>query len=75
MSAASPFDELAHRVNNLLGTVELQVEVARADGTLAAHATALTHILESARRVRDDLQRLRAAGRERAPGVPPDAHA
>lgn len=70
MAAASPFDELAHRVNNLLGTIELQVEVARADGSAPAVESALSLILESARRVRDDLQRLR---REARGGAPPDA--
>lgn len=59
----SPFDELAHRVNNLLGTIEIQSELARADGSLAAHREALQHIGESALRTREELVRLRAAAR------------
>ena len=61
-----PFDELVHRVNNLLGTIEVQAEVARTDGSLAAHAAALQQILDSARRTQDDVRRLRAAMREQA---------
>jgi hypothetical protein len=53
-----------HRVNNLLGTIEIQAEVAGADGGLAAHTTALRLIVESARRTRDEMQRLRGAERE-----------
>lgn len=59
----TPFDELEHRVNNLLGTIEIQIELARSDGTLAAHIEALQHIAESARRTREELLRLRAAAR------------
>jgi hypothetical protein len=55
----TPFDELVHRVNNLLGTIEVQAEVARTDGSLAAHTTALQQILDSARRTQDDVRRLR----------------
>lgn len=57
----SPFDELVHRVNNLLGTIEVQVEVAGLEGSLAAHREALRHIAESARRTRDEIRRLREA--------------
>ncbi|HEX5053662.1 MAG TPA: hypothetical protein VFZ65_17920 [Planctomycetota bacterium] len=56
----SHFDELVHRVNNLLGTIAIQVAVARAEGSLAAHAQALDHIVESAKRTQDDVQRLLA---------------
>jgi hypothetical protein len=59
--ARSPFDELVHRINNLLGTIEVQCEVARSAGALAAHEEALRLILESARRTHADVQRLRAA--------------
>ncbi len=59
----TPFDELEHRVNNLLGTIEIQSELARSEGSLAAHVEALQHIAESARRTREELQRLRAAVR------------
>lgn len=60
------FDQLVHRVNNLLGTIEIQAEVARGEGTLAAHAEALTRILESAARTAAEMQRLRAEGRGEA---------
>ncbi|MBL9077193.1 MAG: hypothetical protein JNL08_06810 [Planctomycetes bacterium] len=60
--AGSPFDELAHRVGNLLGTIEVQAEVARLEGSLAAHQEALRHIVESAARTRDELRRLRGRG-------------
>lgn len=53
----TPFDELVHRVNNLLGTIEIQAELARGEATLAAHAEALARIVESARRVQDDVRR------------------
>jgi len=62
--AGTPFDELVHRVNNLLGTIEVQGEVAKLEGTLPAHQEALRHITESARRTRDEIQRLRAGGGE-----------
>lgn len=55
------FDELVHRVNNLLGTIEVQAEVARIDGSLPAHTEALARIVESAHRTQDDVRRLRAA--------------
>jgi hypothetical protein len=32
----TPFEELVHRVNNLLGTIEIQAEVAQATGTADA---------------------------------------
>lgn len=56
----SPFDELVHRVNNLLGTIELQGEVARLDGTLEAHAEAMRLIVESARRTLAEMRELQA---------------
>ncbi len=62
--AGTPFDELVHRVNNLLGTIEVQVEVAGLERSLAAHEAALRHIAESARRTRDEIRRLRAASGE-----------
>jgi hypothetical protein len=67
--SGTPFDELVHRVNNLLGTIEVQVEVANLDGALPAHREALRHIADSARRTRDEIRRLRAAGGE--PGAEP----
>jgi len=57
----SPFEDLVHRVNNLLATIEIQVEVAKAEGTLAAHAAALATIADSARRTQDELRSLRQA--------------
>ncbi|MBL8752586.1 MAG: hypothetical protein JNK15_04735 [Planctomycetes bacterium] len=57
----TPFDELVHRVNNLLGTIAIQVEVARGDGSLPAHAQALALIEESAMRTRDEVKRLQKA--------------
>ena len=60
----TPFDELAHRVNNLLGTIEIQCELARVEGSVAACSEALRHIEESARRTREELARLRASNRE-----------
>lgn len=56
----TPFDELVHRLNNLLSTIELQAELASSDGSLAAHQEALGQIVESARRTQQDLARLRA---------------
>ncbi len=61
----APFDELVHRVNNLLGTIEIQSELAGSDGSLAAHQEALARIVESARRTQEDLRRLRAQRPER----------
>jgi hypothetical protein len=55
----TPFDDLLHRVNNLLGTIELQAEVAKGAG-LEAQAEALAQILASARRTAADVQRLRS---------------
>lgn len=61
----APFDELVHRVNNLLGTIEIQAELAGSDGSLAAHREALQRIVESARRTQEDVRRLRAQRSER----------
>jgi hypothetical protein len=60
----TPFDDLVHRVNNLLATIEIQAELARGDGTLAAFTQALASIADAAARTHDDVQRLR----ERANG-------
>ena len=64
--ARTAFDELVHRVNNLLGTIEIQAELARNDATLSAHVDAMAHIVESARRTREDVARLRAAAEKSA---------
>lgn len=61
----TPFDELVHRVNNLLGTIEIQAEVAKALGDVAAYADAMQKIVDSARRTQDDVRRLREAVKER----------
>ena len=60
----SPFEDLVHRVNNLLGTIEIQAEVAR-DGGLPEHRDALRLIVESARRTQAELRELQAARRAR----------
>ncbi len=57
------FDELVHRVNNLLGTIEIQAEVAHGDGTLQAYTEALARIVESSRKVQEDVRRLRNAAK------------
>lgn len=57
--ARTPFEDLVHSVNNLLGTVEVQCEVARGEATLAACQEALGLILESARRTQAEVRRLR----------------
>jgi hypothetical protein len=54
-----PLDDLLHRVNNLLGTIQLQAEVAKATGTLAAAQQALALIVESAQRTQDEVRRFR----------------
>lgn len=63
--ARSPFEDLVHRINNLLGTIEIQAEVARTDGTLAAHQDALRLIVESARRTQDEVRSLQKELRAR----------
>ena len=57
----SAFEELVHRVNNLLGTIEIQAELARSDDSLDAHRTALRYITESAEKTRRELRALLAA--------------
>ena len=59
----TPFDELVHRVNNLLGTIGIQAELARSEGTLTAHQAALASIVESAGRTQAEIQKLRAAAK------------
>jgi len=55
----SRFDELAHQVNNLLATIEIQAEVARTLGSEQAFRDALQLIHESAQRTREQVERLR----------------
>ncbi|HEB54611.1 MAG TPA: hypothetical protein ENI87_15285 [bacterium] len=45
-------EEILHRVNNLLATIEVQTEVANTIGTQQAFADALRMIVESAQRTR-----------------------
>lgn len=58
--AGTAFEDLVHRVNNLLGTIEIQADVAAAEGTLDAHRSALELILQSARRTAGELAELRS---------------
>lgn len=53
-------DDILHRVNNLLGTIEIQSEVGRTIGTTDALTEAIDHIVESARKTRAELDELRA---------------
>lgn len=57
--SATPFFDLLHRVNNLLGTIEIQRAVAEASGTLEAHREALRLIGESAARAAAELPELK----------------
>jgi len=68
--AHTPFDDLVHRVNNLLGTIAVQAELAQAEGSLAAHHEALQRIVESAARTQAELRRIVAAPREPGIGEP-----
>ncbi|MCK5945502.1 MAG: hypothetical protein KAI24_26165 [Planctomycetes bacterium] len=61
MSERSPVDDILHRVNNLLGTIEIQSEVARSVGTVEAMTQALDFIVDSARRTREELREIREA--------------
>jgi hypothetical protein len=55
-------EDLLHRVNNLLATIQLQAEVARLTGTLPAASNALRLIVEAADRTQAEVQRFRAGG-------------
>ena len=66
----SPLEDLLHRLNNLLGTIQLQSDAARALDTHAACQEALRLIAESAARTQQEVQRFRRAelkGRGAAP--------
>ena len=52
-------DDVLHRVNNLLSTIEIQSEVARTLGTSEALTQALDLIVDSAQRTRDELRSIR----------------
>lgn len=55
----TPFDDLVHRVNNLLGTIEIQAELAHGTGSVEAYREAMTTIVASARATQDEVRRLR----------------
>lgn len=55
----SEVEDILHRVHNLLGTIEIQSEVARSIGTVESMTQALDYIVRSARRTRDELAVLR----------------
>jgi len=58
--ARAPIDDLLHRINNLLGTIQLQVAAATALDDKKACLDALRLIAESAERTRDEVQRFRS---------------
>lgn len=60
MTEPSRFDELAHQVNNLLATIEIQDEVARTIASAEAYRDALQLIAASAKKTRECVERLRA---------------
>lgn len=60
----SDVDDILHSVNNLLGTIEIQSEVARSIGTVESMTQALDFIVRSARRTRDELAILRGERKE-----------
>jgi nitrogen-specific signal transduction histidine kinase len=69
MATRAAVEELLHRINNLLGTIRLQSDVAKTLGTPAAYAEALRLIVESADRTDETVSRLRASlGDARGPG-------
>jgi hypothetical protein len=59
---AAPIDDLLHRVNNLLGTIQVQVAAAAAVGTKDASDKALQLIAAAAERTHEEVQRFRRAG-------------
>lgn len=58
------FDELVHRVNNLLGTIEIQAELTTAATEVEDWRAAMAVIVASARATALDVQRLRQLVRE-----------
>lgn len=69
----TPIDQLLHRVNNLLGTIELQAAAATAVGTKEAMQNALRLVVDSARKTAEEVQRFRAGGGDRSITSPPAA--
>lgn len=51
----SELEQVVHQVNNLLATIEIQAEVAKAVGTPEAMADALRMIVEAARRTQQSM--------------------
>jgi len=64
LTLRSDVDDILHSVNILLGTIEIQSEVARSIGTVESMTQALDFIVRSARRTRDELAVLRGERRE-----------
>lgn len=64
MTERTDVDDILHSVNNLLGTIEIQSEVARSIGTVESMTQALDFIVRSARRTRDELAILRGERKE-----------
>lgn len=62
----SAFDDLAHRLANLLGTIQIQVEVARLDGSIEGYREALRLIEQSAVRAQQELRQLQERQRGEA---------
>ena len=60
----TPFDDLVHRVNNLLGTIEIQAELAQGSEAVADWRAAMASIVASARTTADEVRRLRQRVRE-----------
>jgi len=63
----SALDDLLHRVNNLLGTIAMQCEVARTLDTHEACRQALQLIQESAQRTAEQVREFRSLGRQDEP--------
>jgi hypothetical protein len=60
--AGAPIDDLLHRVNNLLGTIQVQVAAAAAVATKEASDQALRLIAAAAERTHQEVQRFRRSG-------------
>lgn len=63
----SALDDLLHRINNLLGTIAMQYEVARTLDTHEACRQALRLIQESAQRTAEQVRDFRSLGRHDEP--------
>ena len=56
----TPLEDLLHRVNNLLGTIEIQADVAAAIDDLDGYRNAMRLILESARKTAVEVAAIRS---------------